>query len=362
VFSYSLAPDAELRLLEPRHAEEQFALIDGNREHLERWFGWVEAFQSADDRRVSITRMLGDLAETGSFPTGLWYRGELAGMIRLNPIHRGCTSLGYWLGEEYQGKGLITLGCRALIHHAFGNLGAHRIEIGSVTGNTRSQAVAQRLGFTAEGIRREQYPVNGQYLDVLEYSLLAHEWQAEPVVLFRHALTEDTELRLMELHYLEEFNRLVEANREHLGRWFQWASQTLEERQAYLKLCLKRFAEGNGFLAGIWHRGELVGTIDMLRIDRRVRNTELGYWLGEPYQGKGLMTLACRALIDHAFGTLDLNRVEIGALAMNTRSRAVAERLGFTLEGTFRQVRRHHDRFVDGVLYSLLKEEWERDR
>ena len=362
MFSYPLAPDTELRLLEPRHAEEQYALIDGNREHLGRWLGWVSSFQSVDDRRASITRMLGDLAETGAFPVGLWYQGALAGMIRLNPIHRGCTSLGYWLGEAYQGKGLITLGCRALIHHAFTNLGAHRIEIGTALANSRSQAVAERLGFTPEGIRRESYPVGGQYFDVRVYALLAQEWQAEPVVLFRRPLDDDTELRLMELHYAETLHRLIETDREHLGRWFPWAEapHTLQERQAFLKRTLQRFVEGNGMLCGIWHRGAFAGAIEMLHIDRRARSTEFGYWLGERFQGKGLMTRACRAIIDHAFSTLNLNRVVIGALEENTRSRAVAERMGFTLEGTFRQAWWHKDHFADLVKYSVLKEEWKR--
>jgi len=360
MFSYPLAPDAELRLLEPRHAEEQYALIDRNRAHLGRWLGWVEGCQTLDDPRASITRMLGGLAETGSFPVGLWYRGKLAGMICLNPIRNGCTSLGYWLGEEYQGKGLMTLGCRALIHHAFANLGVHRVEIGTALKNIRSQAVVRRLGFTSEGIRREMYPLNGQYIDVQVSSLLAREWQTDPVVLFRRPLDEDIELRLMELHHIDALTCLVEANQEHLGRWFPWASQTREERLAYLKSTLKRFAEGNGFLSGIWYRGKLAGAIDIMSISKRIRKTDIGYWLGEQYQSKGLVSQACRALIDYAFYTLDLNRIEISARADNTRSRTVAERLGFTLEGTFRQTRRVGDGYGDGVLYSLLQEEWKR--
>jgi len=364
MFSYPLAPDAVLRLLEPRHAEEMFALIDRNREHLGRWLGWVEGCQSPDEPRASITRAQSDLAETGTFSAGLWFHGKLAGMIRLNPIHRGCTSLGYWLGEAYQGKGLMTLGCRAVIHHAFSNLGAHRIEISTALENTRSQAVAQRLGFTAEGIRRQTYPLNGEYIDVKVYALLAREWQAEPVILFRHPLGQDTELRLMELHHVETLHRLIETDREHLGRWLPWAEapHTLQERQAFLKGTLRRFAEENGFLAGIWYHGEFTGLIDMLHINRRERSTEFGYWLGESFQGKGLMTRACRAMIDHAFGALDLNRIVIGALAENTRSRAVTERLGFTLEGTFRQARWHKDHYADLVKYSLLQDEWESNR
>jgi ribosomal-protein-serine acetyltransferase len=88
------------------------------------------------------------------------------------------------------------------------------------------------------------------------------------------------------------------------------------------------------------------------------RSTELGYWLGERHQKKGLMTSACRAYVAHAFEELGLNRVEVRAAVMNERSRAVPVRLGFTHEGTIRQVERLHDRFVDHAVYGLIREEW----
>jgi ribosomal-protein-serine acetyltransferase len=64
----------------------------------------------------------------------------------------------------------------------------------------------------------------------------------------------------------------------------------------------------------------------------------------------------------HAFEEHHVQKVEISCAADNTRSRAVAERLGFTLEGTLRRAGWFHDRYVDGVWYGLLLSEWqERD-
>ena len=70
------------------------------------------------------------------------------------------------------------------------------------------------------------------------------------------------------------------------------------------------------------------------------------------------MTLAVRALVDHAFGAWELNRVEIAAAVENARSRAVARRLGFTEEGRRRQVERVGDRYLDHVVHSMLASEW----
>jgi hypothetical protein len=61
--------------------------------------------------------------------------------------------VGYWLGEQYQGKGLVTAACRALVEHAFFELGLNRAVILCATENEKSCAVAERLGFRREGVR-----------------------------------------------------------------------------------------------------------------------------------------------------------------------------------------------------------------
>jgi ribosomal-protein-serine acetyltransferase len=67
------------------------------------------------------------------------------------------------------------------------------------------------------------------------------------------------------------------------------------------------------------------------------------------------MTPSCRAVVDHLFGTVDLHRLTIRCAAENQRSRAVAERLGFTLEGISRDAEWLYDHFVDHAVYGLLK-------
>ncbi|HWJ04141.1 MAG TPA: GNAT family protein, partial [Verrucomicrobiae bacterium] len=93
-------------------------------------------------------------------------------------------------------------------------------------------------------------------------------------------------------------------------------------------------------------------------LDFNNRKTSLGYWLGEAFQDKGLMTASVRTLTKYCFTELNLNRVEIRAAVENIKSRAVPERLGFNQEGIIREAEWLGDRFVDHVVYGMLKRNW----
>lgn len=76
------------------------------------------------------------------------------------------------------------------------------------------------------------------------------------------------------------------------------------------------------------------------------------------FRGKGIVTRAARALIDYTFDELELNRAEIHCAEGNRKSRAIAQRLGFRQEGILRRSGLLYDRYVDMVIYGMLKEEW----
>jgi ribosomal-protein-serine acetyltransferase len=177
---------------------------------------------------------------------------------------------------------------------------------------------------------------------------------------FSHKLTENTELRLLEERHAEELTDLTDRNREHLRAWLPWvdANRTLEDRKSFIRGTLKQFAQNKGFVAGIWHKGRSAGVIGYDAIDWENRTTAVGYWLGEEYQGKGLVTAACRALVDHAFWELGLNRVSIACATENKKSCAIPERLGFRREGVRRQAEWLYDHFVDHLVYAVLASEW----
>jgi ribosomal-protein-serine acetyltransferase len=179
--------------------------------------------------------------------------------------------------------------------------------------------------------------------------------------MFNHKLSDEAELRLLEERHAEELFALINRNHERLLVWVPWLSSTdsLEHTRDFTRRKLQRFADNNGFAAGIWYQGALAGEIELDYVDWSNRITEIGYWVGADAEGKGLVTKACRILIAHAFDNLGLNRVQIRCATENLRSRAIPEKLGFTQEGILRQVERLHDRYVDLVIYGMLAHEWQ---
>jgi ribosomal-protein-serine acetyltransferase len=168
-------------------------------------------------------------------------------------------------------------------------------------------------------------------------------------------LSDDLELRPLTEADLDELHALVEANREHLAPWMPWAAdQQLEGTQHFLRTTAEKRQRGEALDSAIVLDGRIAGSAGFPRIDPVARTGEIGYWIAEEHQGRGLMTRVVIALIHHGFDELGLHRVEIRAAADNTRSRAIPERLGFTQEGMLREAElvggRRHDLAVYGLL------------
>ena len=183
--------------------------------------------------------------------------------------------------------------------------------------------------------------------------------------MFTHDLGDGAELRILEARHAEEFLAFIAANRAYLGQYLGWALdiQTVEDARAFIQRGLTRFAEDGLPWVGVWQDSEMVGGLLFFPLDRRIRATEIGYWLDEKATGRGLMTRTAGAMLGFAFEELDVNRVGLQAEVGNQRSRAVAERLGFTLEGIRRQAWVGSDgAFVDMASYSLLASDWQARR
>ncbi len=180
------------------------------------------------------------------------------------------------------------------------------------------------------------------------------------VAQMRLAIDERLHLRPVEAGDAEPIYALVDADRERLAKWMPWAAQqTLAGTREFVAESRAQEERGDGFQAAIVRAGEIAGVAGYHRIDRLNRSTTIGYWLASHHQREGVMTAAVRALIDHAFAAWDVHRITIEAAVDNRRSRAIPERLGFSEEGVLRESELVGDRFLDGVLYSLLATEWE---
>jgi ribosomal-protein-serine acetyltransferase len=175
MFPCPVAPSSELRLFEPLDAPRLHRLVERNRDRLRTYLPWVDLTRSEDDTRVFIQKATGQWAAGLGFHAGIWVDRELAGAIGLHPIdrHNQSSSLGYWIDSAFEGRGLVTAACRAVIGIAFDHYRLHRIEIRCATGNRRSCAIPERLGFQLEGVLREAQWAGGAWLDLCVYARLA---------------------------------------------------------------------------------------------------------------------------------------------------------------------------------------------
>ena len=173
-----------------------------------------------------------------------------------------------------------------------------------------------------------------------------------PSFAIRPGLTMDT----LELRHADDLFQLTDRNRGYLRRWLPWLDsiRVVEDTRGFIRATLAQSRDNHGFQAAIVSRGRLVGVIGHHKIDWRNRATAIGYWLGEDFQGQGLVTAACRRLIAHGFGVMGLHRVEIRCAIDNHRSRAVPHRLGFRLEGQMREAEWLYNHWVDHAVYAGL--------
>ncbi len=182
--------ELELRQLEPEDAQEIFAAVCANREHLGRWLPWVESTETAEDTRRFLEQVAAHRREGKTAAYSLRLAGELAGLVGLHDIDiaNGTAQIGYWLAGKHEGRGRMTAAVKALIEMAFEGAMLERIEIRCAAGNVRSQAIPKRLGFTFEGTLRGAQRLAGERADIRVYGLLREEWER-----MRAASAEDVE-------------------------------------------------------------------------------------------------------------------------------------------------------------------------
>lgn len=178
--------------------------------------------------------------------------------------------------------------------------------------------------------------------------------------MFKAIIDNESFISILETRHADELFKVVDDSRDSIRQWLEFPELTheVDDTRKFIERSLHRFASNNGYWAGIWHKGNIVGSIGYLYFDWRNKKTEIGYWLSKDYEGLGLVTKACSLLINHAFEELKLHKVEICMASINYRSRSIPERLGFKEEGTIRSYEYLNGRYLDRVTYGLLKEEW----
>ena len=181
MFSLALTDRCLLRLFEELDAEELHAVVVANRPLLARSMPWA-AEQTLDGTRGFVRSSRRQLAAKEGFQAAIIDDHAIAGAIgfdRLDWRNRS-ASLGSWLAETSQGRGIVTAATAALVEFAFGVWKLNRIEIRAGTENAPSRRVPERLGFVQEGVIRDAERIGDRYVDHVLYGILARDWDARP--------------------------------------------------------------------------------------------------------------------------------------------------------------------------------------
>jgi RimJ/RimL family protein N-acetyltransferase len=177
---------------------------------------------------------------------------------------------------------------------------------------------------------------------------------------FAIPLTDDAELRPLEVWQAEEFFAHIERAREQVDRWigFAAASPDLAGARAMLQRYADKQALDDGRIFGVWLEGTLVGGCMYPHFNAQTGVCEIGVWTEPAGQGRGLITAAVRQLLDHALIERGLARAEWRCNPRNDRSWAVAKRLGMTPEGILRSNFPYNGERQDTQIWGILRDEW----
>jgi ribosomal-protein-serine acetyltransferase len=177
-------------------------------------------------------------------------------------------------------------------------------------------------------------------------------------------LTARTYLLPMDPAESQELWQVIESSRSHLFPWLPWVPYNSDEASTkrFVEACAAEWDAGRALRFVIRDRssGQLIGVVGLESCIHIHQSCELGYWLRQEVQGRGIMTEASAEVIRLAFENLGVHRIRVAAATNNHRSLKVIWRLGFHFEGIAREAEFCAGRWLDHATYSMLATEWKK--
>lgn len=312
-------------------------------------------------------------------------KGEQVGLVKIFDLQDDIPLFDLRIADPYRGKGYGPKALKMTADFVF-SLSEKKIRL---EGHTRHDNFAMRKAFERTGFVKEAHirqawfsAKENRYFDAVTYGMTREDWQqgVTTPVMWEDTIVEpkETPLNPVLLKFPEEFESerlLIRAPRredavlsyeaikqsiDSLRPWMPFAQKKPDLNQIEANLIeaaadfqLRKDLRLHFFLKDT---GEFIGSSGLHRIDWEVRKFEIGYWVDNRFEGKGYVTEAVDRITRFAFEELGANRVEIKCDPDNVRSRAVAERLNFKLEGILRNetLSRVDNKLRDTCVYSKI--------
>lgn len=166
------------------------------------------------------------------------------------------------------------------------------------------------------------------------------------------------ELRLLKLSDAADLYNTINSQREYLGKWLPFVAFTKELKytENFVKSVVNAPKAKFEYTFTIRLNNKFVGLIALKDSDKANRRTEIGYWLSQKFQKKGIVTKSVEKLCEFAFQEQGFNRIQIKCAVGNTSSSNIPKKLGFKFEGIERDGELLTGNvFTDLEVYSKLK-------
>lgn len=177
----------------------------------------------------------------------------------------------------------------------------------------------------------------------------------------RIPVSDEIELKQLEPADAFDLFSTVDVHKEYMGDWLPFVTYTLDygHSQQYVVSVMNAPEEYKESIHVVWYCEEFAGLVGFKNTDNFNKKTEIGYWLSAPFQKKGIMTRSVDKLLELAYGTMNMNRVQIKCHVGDFASSNIPKRLGFKFEGIEREGERLPDgKYADIEIFSLLKQEF----
>lgn len=317
------------------------------------------------------------------------------GLIQVRQLEPGFGSAewGFAMGQAHWGTGLFAGAATAVVDFVFRHVGAYRLEARSSTENARANGALRKLGATAEGILRKSLLGAAWPMDQLLWSMHAEDWlrrrAEQPYVLLAGDAADETsaasptsagpapsswrlglptivaeQCTLRDLHKSDAAELLRNLNHPDVERFIPPCPDTVEGFEQFINWAHRQREAGRyACFAAVPAGGhEAVGIFQLRQMDPSFQTAEWGFALGREFWGSGIFLSGAVPLLDFAFDSVGVVRLEARAATGNDRGNGALRKVGATLEGQLRRSFLLGGVYHDDALWALLADDWRRNR
>lgn len=318
--------------------------------------------------------------------------GDAAGLIQVRQLEPGfgTAEWGFALGQAFWGRGLFMKAASAVVDFVFRHVGAHRLEARASTENGRSNGVLTKLGAVQEGMLRRSLMAGDRPMDQWLWSIHADDWLArgdgEPYVMTWSSLA-PPEIpapaescpsaplpgwrarlptfrgpwgTLRDLHRDDASRLLAEMSSPEVVRYIPPSPSSVDGFEQFISWARRQREAGKYACFGAVPPGETaaVGIFQLRQLDPTFKTAEWGFALGRAYWGSGLFLGSAIRVLDFAFETVGVRRLEARSAIGNERGNGALRKLGATLEGHLRRSFLLGGVYHDDAMWAILAEDW----